>query len=99
MTNEEKLKAIRPWIDPEERVTVNFLDEQDLNAEVTGCNDELVDISLETRIPHIKQHISVPLRRAEVSEDLSHYTRNPDRPLKHRRLMLLINDKRPPIVY
>jgi hypothetical protein len=99
MTNEEKLKAIRPWIDPEERVTVIFLDEQDLNAEVTGCNDELVDLSLETRIPHVKQQISVPLRRAEVSEDLSHYTRNPDRPLKHRRLMLLINDKRPPIVY
>ena len=99
MTNEEKLKAIHPWIDPEERVTVNFLDEQDLNAEVIGCNDELVDLSLETRVPHIKQHISVPLRRAEVSEDLSHYTRDPDRPLKHRRLMLLINDKRPPIVY
>jgi hypothetical protein len=99
MTNEEKLKAIRPWIDPEERVTVNFLDEKDLNAEVTGCNDELVDLSLETRVPHVKQHISVPLRRAEVSEDLSHYTRDPDRPLKHRRLMLLINDKRPSIVY
>ncbi len=99
MTNEEKLKAIRPWIDPEERVTVNFLDEQDLNAEVTGCNDELVDLSLETRVLHIKQYISVPLRRAEVSEDLTHYTRDPDRPLKHRRLMLLINDKRPPIVY
>jgi hypothetical protein len=78
---------------------VNVLDEQDLNAEVTGCNDELVDLSLETRVPHVKQQISVPLRRAEVSEDLSHYTRNPDRPLKHRRLMLLINDKRPPIVY
>jgi hypothetical protein len=99
MTNEEKLKAIRPWIDPEERVTMNFLDEKDLNAEVTGCNDELVDLSLETRVPHVKQHISVPLRRAEVSEDLSHYTRDPDRPLKHRRLMLLINDKRPSIVY
>ena len=99
MTNEEKVKAIRPWIDPEERITVNFLDEQGLNAEVIGCNDELVDLSLETRVPHVKQHISVPLRRAEVSEDPSHYTRNPDRPLKHRRLMLLINDKRPPIVY
>ena len=99
MTNEEKLKAIRPWIDPEERVTVNFLDEQGLNAEVTGCNDELVDLALETRVLHIKQHISIPLRRAEISEDLSHYTRDPDRPLKHRRLMLLINDKRPPIVY
>jgi hypothetical protein len=39
MTNEEKLETIRPWIDSEERVTVNFLDEQGLNAEVTDCND------------------------------------------------------------
>ena len=99
MTNEEKLQAIRPWIDPEERVTVNFLDEQGLNGEVTGCSDEIVDLSIETRVPHVKQHISIPLRRAEVSEDPSHYTRNPDRPLQHSRLMLLINDKRPPIIY
>lgn len=99
MTKEEKQKAIRSWIDPEERVTVNFLDEQGLNAEVTGCNDESVDLSLETRVPHIKQHISVALRLTEVTEDLSHYTRDPDRPLKHRRLMLVIDEKRPPIVY
>jgi hypothetical protein len=99
MTNDEKLQAIRPWIDPEERVTVNFLDEQGLNGEVTGCSDEIVDLSIETRVPHVKQHISIPLRRAEVSEDPSHYTRNPDRPLQHSRLMLLINDKRPPIIY
>lgn len=99
MTNEEKVEAIRPWIDPEERVTVDFLDQQGLNAEVTDCNDELVDLSLETPIPHIKQHISIPLRSTEISEDPTHYTRNPDRPLKHSRLMLLISDKRPPIVY
>ena len=99
MTNDEKLQAILPWIDPEERVTVNFLDEQDLNGEVTGCSDEIVDLSIETHVPHVKQHISIPLRRAEVSEDPSHYTRNPDRPLQHSRLMLLINDKRPPIIY
>jgi len=99
MTNQEKMKAILPWINPEERVTVHFLDEQGLNAEVTGCNAELVDLSIETRVPHIKQHISVALRRTEVSEDLSHYTRDPDRPLKHRRLMLVIEYKRPPIVY
>ena len=99
MTNEEKLKAIRPWIDPEERVTVSFLDEQGLNAEVTACNDVVVDLSLETPTPHLKQHISIPLRSTEVSEDPSHYTRNPDRPLKLSRLKLLIKDKRPPIVY
>jgi|GEM_PF-2057373 len=50
MTNEEKLRAIRPWINPEERVTVNFLDQTDLNAEVTGCNDELVDLRAKHQI-------------------------------------------------
>lgn len=99
MTNEEKMQAIRPWINPEERVTVNFLDQNDLNAVVTGCNADLVDLSLETHVPHLKQQISVALHRTEVSEDPSHYTRDPDQPLKHRRLMLTIHDKRPPIVY
>jgi hypothetical protein len=99
MTNEEKVKKIFQWINPEERVTVHFLDEQDLNAEVTGCNAELVDLSIETRVPYMRQTISVPLSRTEVSEDLSHYTRDPERPLKRRRLMLVVNDKRPPIIY
>ena len=77
MTNEDKLKAIHLWIDSEERVTVSFLDEQDLNAEVTDCNDVLVDLSLETHAMHFKEHISVPPRCAEVSEDLSHlYSRS-----------------------
>lgn len=98
MTNEEKVEKIRQWIDPEERITVHFRDEQNLNATVTGCNAELVDLSIETRVIHVTQHLSVPLSRTEVSEDLSHYTRNPDRPLKHRRLMLVIDDQRPPII-
>lgn len=99
MTNQEKLRVILPWVDAEERITVNFLDEQRLNAEVTDCSDQLVDLSLETHALHIKQHISVPLRCTEVAEDFSHYTRDPDRPLKHCRLMLQINDNRPPVVY
>ena len=99
MTNEEKLAAILPWIDSEERVTVSFLDEQGLNAEVTDCSDVLVDLLLETHALHFKQHISVPLRCTEVSEDFSHYTRDPDRPLKHCRLMLRIDENRPPIIY
>ena len=99
MTNEDKVEKIRPWIDPEERVTVHFSDEQGLNAEVTGCSGELVDLAIETHVPHVKQRISVPLSRTEVSEDLSHYTRDPDRPLRHRRLMLVVNDTRPPIIY
>ena len=99
MTNEEKENVIRSWIDPEERVTVHFLDEQGLNAEVTGCNDVSVTLSIESRLPHMHQHTSVPLSRVQVSEDSSHYTRDPDRPLERQRLMLTINEKRPPIVY
>lgn len=99
MTNHEKRKNIIPWIDPEERVTVQFLDERDLNAEVTGTTEELVDLAIETDVPHIKQRVSVPLRLTELSEDLRHYTRDPERPLKHRRLMLIIDQRRPPVIY
>ncbi len=99
MTNEEKQKCIQPWIDPEERVTVHFLDAPDLNTQVTKCTELLVDLSIETHVSHMKQHISVPLSQVEVSEDFSHYTRNPTRPLQRHRLMLVINEKRPPIIY
>jgi hypothetical protein len=54
MTNEEKRKKIDQWIDPEERVTVHFLDAQDLSAEITGCTGELVDLSIDTHMPHMK---------------------------------------------
>jgi hypothetical protein len=99
MTNDEKSKVIRPWIDPDERVTVHFIDAADLNAEITGCNDASVTLSMETRLPYMNQHISVPLSQVEVTEDLSHYTRDPERPLQRRRLMLVIDGKRPPIIY
>jgi hypothetical protein len=99
MTNQEKPKKIIPWINPEERITVNFLDAQDLNAEVMGCSDQSVDLSIETRVTHMKQRIAVPLSRVIVSEDPSHYKRDPERPLKQRRLMLVIDSTRPPIIY
>lgn len=99
MTSEEKQKLIIPWIDPNERVTVHFLDEQNLNAEVIACSDALVDLAIETRVPYMKQNISVPLSRTDVSVDPAHYTRDPDRPLKRGRLMLFIDEKRPAIVY
>jgi hypothetical protein len=99
MTNEEKVRKIAPWIDPKERVTVDFLDQRGLNAEITGCSTELVDLSIETHVPHMKQKISVPLSRTNISEDFSHYTRDPERQLKHHRLMLVIDDKRPPIIH
>lgn len=99
MTNEEMAKRIRPRIDPAERVTVNFLDAPDLNAKVTNCTDQLVDLSIETHVPHMTQNISLPLSQVEVSEDFSHYTRDPERPLQRQRLMLVINEKRPVIIY
>jgi hypothetical protein len=99
MTNKEKVEQIRQWIDPEERITVHFRDTQDLKAEVIGCSDVLVDLSIEPRVTYMRQTISLPLSRTEVSEDLSHYTRDPDRPLTHRRLMLTVDDTQPPIIY
>ncbi len=99
MTSEEKQKHIRQWIDPEERVTVHFLDAPNLNATVTGCSDQFVDLSIETHVVHMTQDISVPLSQVEVSEDTSHYTRDPARPLQRQRLMLVINETRPVIIY
>jgi hypothetical protein len=99
MTNKEKYETIIPWIDHEERVTVHFLDEKDVVAEVTGCSNELVDLSIQTHVPHMKQRISVPLSHTEVSEDLGHYTRDPERPLERRRLMLIVDQDRPAIIY
>jgi len=99
MSPADKLAAIRPWIDPEERITVQFDDQRDINAEVTGCNDQLVDLALETPVPHMRQEISIPLSDVDVSEDLGHYTRDPDRPLKRKRLMLIIKGNRPAVVY
>jgi hypothetical protein len=99
MGNHEKAVVITRWINPEERVTVQFDDQRDLNAEVTGCSDQLVDLALETLVPHMRQEISVPLSDLELSEDLSHYTRDPERPLKLKRLLLIIKGKRPAVVY
>ncbi|HJT19336.1 MAG TPA: hypothetical protein VJ746_02620 [Nitrospira sp.] len=99
ISQSDKTTAIRKWIDPEERVTVQFDDQRDINAEVTGCNEQLVDLRLDTRVPHLRQDISLPLSDVEVSEDLSHYTRDPDRPLKRKRLMLVVKGKRPPVIY
>jgi hypothetical protein len=99
MTNEDKEKRIRQWIDPEERVTVHFLDAPDLNATVTNCTDQLVDLSIETHVPYMTQNISLRLSQIEVAEDFSHYTRDPERPLQRQRLMLVIDEKRPPIIY
>jgi len=98
-SNEQKAAAIRKWIDPEERITVQFDDQRDLSAEVTACTDQVVSLSLDTAVPHMRQQITLPLSALEVSEDFSHYTRDPERPLKRERMMLIAQGKRPAVVY
>ena len=51
-----------------------------LEVDLNGCNADLVDLSLEIRVPGIKQQTSVALHRTEVSEYLPHYTRDPTLP-------------------
>jgi hypothetical protein len=98
MDNESKAKRIREWIDPEERVTVDFDDARDLNAEVTGCNAEVVTLALETPFPHLRQDIAIPLGKVEVGEDGGKYTRDPEKPLRYSRLRLTIRQNRPEVV-
>ncbi len=98
MENETKAKTIREWIDPEERVTVDFDDARDLNAEVTGCNAEVVTLALETTVPHLRQDITIRLGEVEVGEDGAKYTRDPEKPLRYGRLRLIIHQQRPQVV-
>ena len=95
MDNNEKSKAIRPWINEQERVTVDFLNEKDLNAEVIDCTEEIVSLALETATPHMKQRVTLPLREVEIGEDRTHYTRDPDEPARRGRLRLIVNAERP----
>ena len=94
MDNATKLEVIRQWIDPLERVTVDFLDEKDLSAVITGCTREHVDLAIQTRFPHLKQHVCVPMGKVVVGEDQTHYTRDPEKPLRYGRLRLMIHQKR-----
>jgi hypothetical protein len=99
MSRAEKLVLITPWINPEERITVQFDNQGDINTVVAGCTEQLVDLELETPVPHMRQKLSIPLSELEVSEDPTHYTRDPHKPLQFKRLLLIIRCKRPSIVY
>src|SRR6187401_93972 len=98
-TRADKVALITPWINPEERITVQFDDQRDINTIVTGCTERLVDLELETNVPHLRQELSIPLSDVEVSEDPTHYTRDPNQPLQFKRLLLIVQGNRPPIVY
>lgn len=98
MESSGKTAIIRQWIDPEERVTVDFQDERDLNAEVIECDDQTVTLLLETAFPHYKQHVTLPLSMVSIGEDKGHYTRNPDKPVHYGRLRITVNEARPQTV-
>jgi hypothetical protein len=95
MDSAAKLEVIREWIDPEELVTVDFLDKKNLNAVITGCDAEHVDLYLDTHFPHMKQHLCVPMSQVMVGKDRTHYTRDPEKPLRRCRLRLTILQNRP----
>lgn len=98
MESVEKAASIRRWIDPEERVTVDFEDERDLNAEVIECDQQTVTLLLETAFPHYKQHVTLPLSMISIGEDRSRYTRNPDKPIQYERLRITVHEARPQAV-
>lgn len=73
-----KYEVIHPWINLEERVTVDFVDEKNLNAIVMHCTHDYVNLAIQMRFPHMKQHITVPLSNVELGEDRTKYTRDPE---------------------
>lgn len=98
MEASEKAASIRQWINPDERVTVDFENERDLNAEVIECDGQTVTLLLETAFPHYKQHLTLPLSMVSVGEDKSHYTRDPDKPPRYGRLRITVHEARPQAV-
>ena len=98
MESLEKAATIRRWIDPEERVTVDFQDEKDLNAEVIECDGQTVTLLLETAFPHYKQHLTLPLSMVSIGEDKGRYTRNPEKPIEYGRLRITVHESRPQTV-
>jgi len=100
-TNRKKMESIRPWIHPEERISVDFEDAFNLNAEVVDCTAEVVTLRLEggtLGVPHYYQNVDIPLRKVTITEDPTRYTRNPDAPLRYGRLKLIVKSKRPGII-
>lgn len=98
MESSDKAATIRQWIDPEERVTVDFQNERNLNAEVIECDGQTVTLLLETAFPHYKQHLTLPLSMVMIGEDKGHYTRNPDKPVQYGRLRITVDEPRPQAV-
>ncbi|QPD04461.1 MAG: hypothetical protein Nkreftii_002235 [Candidatus Nitrospira kreftii] len=97
---QKKAEAIRPWIHPDERISVDFEDALNLNAEVVDCSAQVVTLRLEATVldlPHYHENVVIPLRLVTISEDPTRYTRNPDAPVQYGRLKLIVKQKRPAV--
>lgn len=94
MTSQEKANLIQPWINPEERISVDFSDVRGLNAIVEGCTENVVHLIFQETFPHLKERVTIPLRMVTVDEDPYHYTRDPNTPIQ-RRLRLRVKQNRP----
>ncbi len=95
MTNPQKANLIKPWINPAERITVDFTDIRGLTAQVLGCTENVVHLAFPETFPHMKDRVTIPLRKVHVGEDRSHYTRDPQSPIQWGRLRLRIEQKHP----
>lgn len=95
MTNHEKAKLIAPWVNPAERITVDFKDVTGLNAEVFGCTENVVYLLFQETFPHMKEQITIPLAEVRVDKDHEHYTRDPEAPVLQWRLRLSVDQNRP----
>ncbi len=94
MDNQRKVDVIKPWIKPEERVTVDFKDAHGFNAQIAGCTSNVVHLIFQDAFPHMKERVTIPLRNIEVDEDPFHYNRDPSAPIRNR-LRLRIDQNRP----
>lgn len=99
LSPQKKMEAILPWVDPEERITVDFEDMSNVNATVLGCTEEMIDLELEAMFARPRQRAAIPLRFVQVGEDRSRYTRNPEKPLRHARLWLLIQQRQSELIW
>ncbi len=95
MNNPQKAELITPWINPEERISVDFTDVQGLTAQVLGCTENVVHLSFLEGFPHMKDRVTIPLGKVQIGEDRGHYTRDPKSPLQWGRLLLRVDHKHP----
>ena len=62
---------------------------------MTSCTDQVVSLSLDTTVPHMRQEITLPLSAVEVSRTFPTIRAIRSVPLKRERMMLIAQGKTP----